>query len=469
MTDANAQTSTGQSVDDFLGVKPQPKWRKWAVRGAIGAVLLILLFLLSRCFAGDEAPRYATQAAAAGDLTVTVSATGNLQPTVQVEVGSELSGLITDVYVDNNDRVKKGQVLAKLDLARLDDAIAQSRAQVQSGQAQIAQAQASAQLARANLARLEEVSRLSGGRVPAKTELDNARAQLAQANASVRTAQAAVAQANAALSSNQTQRSRAFIMSPVNGVVLSRQIEPGQTVAASFNAPVLFQIAEDLSQMELEVKVDEADVGQVKAGQDANFAVDAFPGRNFPAKVTRVDLGANASDSTSSSSTSTSSTSTVVAYTAALSVSNPDLLLRPGMTATADIVTVTKKNVLLVPNAALRFRPAAGDGAAAGGGGGITGAIMPRRPRGGRSSGAERSATVGRGAQQTIYVKGEDGQPRAIQVTTGDTNGAVTEVTGGDLKPGMEVITGQLAAGAEAPAPAAGQGGARRSGGGGGR
>ena len=468
MTDAKAQTSTGQSVDEFLGVKPQPKWRKWAIRGAIGVVLLVALLLLARCFGGDDAPRYASQKAENGDLTVTVSATGNLQPTVQVEVGSELSGLITNVYVDNNDRVKKGQVLAQLDLARLDDAITQSRAQVQSGQAQVAQAQASAQLARANLARLEEVSRLSGGRVPAKTELDNARAQVAQANASVRTGQAAVAQANAALSSNQTQRSRAFIVSPVNGVVLSRQIEPGQTVAASFNAPVLFQIAEDLSQMELEVKVDEADVGQVKEGQDANFAVDAFPGRSFPAKVTRVDVGANASDSTSSSSTSTSSTSTVVAYTAALSVSNPDLLLRPGMTATADIVTVTKKNILLVPNAALRFRPAAGDGAAAGGGGGITSAIMPRRPRGGRSSGAERSATVGRGAQQTIYVKGEDGQPRAIKVTTGDTNGAVTEVTGGELKPGMEVITGQLAAGAEAPA-AGGQGGGRRSGGGGGR
>jgi len=449
-----------QKLDDFLGVVPARPSRKWAIRGVAGLVLVIGLLLLARCFAGEDAVKYSTQPATRGDLTVTVSATGNLQPTVQVEVGSELSGLITDVYVDNNDRVTKGQVLARLDTSRPNDTVRQSEAGLQSAQAQVAQAQAAAQLARANLARLEEVSRLSGGRVPAKTEMDNARSQLAQANAGVRTAQASVAQARAQLSSDRTQLSKTAIVSPVNGVVLSRQVEPGQTVAASLNAPVLFQIAEDLSQMKLEVKVDEADVGQVKEGQDATFQVDAFPGRTFPAKVIRVDVGANASSS-GTTSASTASASTVVAYTAALTVSNPELVLRPGMTATADIVTITKKNILLVPNAALRFKPAA----AAASGGGITSAIVPGPRR--RSSGT-RSATIARGGQQTVYIQDETGEPTPIQITTGDSDGSVTEVTGGDLKPGMVVITGQLAGdkGNSSGGSGGGSGQRRRSGGG---
>jgi HlyD family secretion protein len=353
-------------------------------------------------------------------------------------VGSELSGLVTEVNVDNNDQVTRGQVLARIDTARLQDAIAQSKASLQSAIADVAQAQATAQQTKAALARFEEVRALSGGRVPSAAELDTARAEYARAIAGVRTAEAGVARARAQLSSDQTQFSKALILSPVTGVVLSRQIDPGQTVAASFNAPVLFLIAEDLSAMRLEVKVDEADVGQVAAGQSATFQVDAFPGRTFPAQVERVDVGANAG----SGSTTSSSSSTVVAYTAVLAVDNSDSTLRPGMTATAEIVTSEKKGVLLVPNAALRFSPAGGARERTG----VTKVLMPGPPRG-TASAQSREVKIGRGSTQQVHLLGADGQPEPVAVTTGDTNGTLTEVAGDSLHEGDAVITGVLAAG----------------------
>ncbi len=441
--------NSDQDLQDFLGEKPQKPWRKWAIRGGIGIVLLILILLVARCFAGDDKPSYSTREARRGDLTVTVSATGNLKPINQVDVGSEQSGKITQVFVDVNDRVTRGQKLAELDTRRLVDTINQNRAQVASSQAGVAQAQAQVALTKAMLDRQENVFRLSGGRVPARTELDSARADYQSALANLRSQQAQVRVSEAQLSTAQTNLSIAQIVSPVTGVVLSRDIEPGQTVAASFNAPVLFTIAEDLTKMEVEVSVDEADVGQVKEGQSANFSVDAFPGRTFPATVSRVNVGSNASSSSSSSSssstTTTSTTGAVVAYTAVLRVDNKDEILRPGMTATADIVTQEMRDVLIVPNSALRFKPSDG----AGQGGGITSQIVPgpRRFRRGNN----RQVSFGAGSSQTVYVVGEDGAPKAVQVVVGASDGARTVITGGNLKPGMRVITGQLAAGQEAP------------------
>ncbi len=439
-------TTTDPALDAFLGAKPAKPWRKWAVRGAIGVGLLLLVLLVSRCFADEDQPNYATREVRKGDLTVSVSATGNLKPVNQVDVGSEQSGKITAVYVDVNDRVVKGQRLAELDTRRLVDTVNQNRAQVSASQAQVAQARAQVALAKATLDRQLNVFQLSGGKVPAKTEIDSARANYEGAVASLRSAQAQVDVSRAQLSSAQTNLTIAQIVSPVNGVVLSRDIEPGQTVAASLNAPVLFTLAEDLTQMEVEVSVDEADVGQVKEGQSATFAVDAFPGRSFPARVTRVNVGSNSSSTSSSSTTSTTSSSsgTVVAYTAVLTVNNGDETLRPGMTATADIVTQELRDVLLVPNAALRFKPSTG----AAQGGGITSTLMPRR----RGNRAAREVSFGAGSSQTVYVVGEDGKPRAIQVVVGASDGSRTVITGGDLKPGMRVITGQLAAGQQPPA-----------------
>lgn len=440
-------TDPNKNLDDFLGTPAQPWWRRWLKWIIIGVVVLVAVLALSRFFfGGATATQYSTEEAARGNLTVTVSATGKLAPTNQVQVGSELSGLVETVTVDVNDRVIKGQPLAVLDTSRLDDSISQSQAALDANLAQVAQAKATVAESRAQLQRLEEVSRLSGGRVPAKVEMEQARAAAARAVAAQKVAEANVISARAALSSNQTQRFKAVIRSPVNGVVLARQIDAGQTVAASFNTPTLFVIAEDLSAMELQVAIDEADVGSVKDGQLASFTVDAFPGKTFPATITRVDLGSNLSGQATTSTSTATTQSQVVSYAATLSVSNADQQLRPGMTATAEIITKARPNVLLVPNAALRFRPGAGGAGASSGQGGIAGALVPRGRRGGAGGAAEKSATMSRGAQQTVYILGEDGQPQPVQVTTGDTNGTVTEVTGGDLKPGMKVITGQLAA-----------------------
>jgi HlyD family secretion protein len=452
-------------VDDFLGVKPVPAWRrfgKW-VAVAIGVVLLGLL--VARCVKGEEPVQYSTAAVTRGNLTVSVSATGKLAPTNQVTVGSQLSGLVTRVVADVNDQVTAGQPLALIDPEQIEDQIRAGEAQLNANQAQIAQAQATVAEANAQRARLEEVYRLSNGRVPSATELQAGRANAQRAVAALRVAQANVAASRAQLAQSQTQRARAIIRSPVAGVVLARQVDPGQTVAASFNTPTLFVIAEDLTRMKLEVAIDEADVGSVVVGQKANFTVDAFPGRTFPAAISRVDLGSNQTVSAASAATATAATTAqVVSYAADLTVSNPTGQLRPGMTATADIVTSDKRNVLLVPNAALRFKPAAAGAGAQGGG--ITSSLTFRPRRGDRP---ERTATVGRGATQTVYIKGADGTPQAVRITTGDTNGTMTEVLGGDLKPGAQVITGQLASEAGASGSGARSGGSgRRAGGGGG-
>ena len=429
-------------LDDFLGTKAVPAWRKWAKWVGVGVGVILLLLVLKSCLGGTTKPDYASEEIKRGSLSVTVSATGKLAPTNQVQVGSELSGLVTKVVVDVNDRVSVGQPLALIDPSRFQDTVNQSRAALNAAQATVAQNQATLAQSAAQLARLQEVSRLSGGRVPAKTELEQAVADRDRAIANLRAAHANVVSAAATLSSNNTQLVKAVIRSPVNGVVLARQIEPGQTVAASFSTPTLFVIAEDLSAMKLEVAIDEADVGSVKQGQSASFTVDAFPGKTFPATITRVDLGSNLS--AQSTTTTTTTTGQVVSYGATLTVGNADLQLRPGMTATADITTSAKDNVLLVPNAALRFKPASDPAAA---NKGIAGALVPGRPRRG-GAGSGKGETVKRGGSQTVYVADASGMPQPVQITTGESNGTMTEVIGGDLKVGDKVITGQLASGA---------------------
>lgn len=458
-------------IDDFLGVKPQGPAKRYLKWGAIVVGVVLLCLVLARCFGGKEPTQYSTTPAARGNLTVTVSATGKLAPTTQVTVGSQLSGLVTKVVVDVNDHVVAGQPLALIDPEQLDDQIRQNQAQLAANQANVNQARATVAEAQAQLARLQEVYKLSGGRVPSGSELQTGRANAQRAEAALKVAQANVVASQATLAQSQTQRARAIIRSPVTGVVLARQIDPGQTVASSFNTPTLFVIAEDLTKMKLEVAIDEADVGEVKIGQKANFTVDAFPGQTFPATISRVDLGSNLTVSSATSSTTTATTTTsgqVVSYAADLTVANPSLTLRPGMTATADIVTSDKRNVLLVPNAALRFKPTA---SASGGdsGGGIAGSLTFRPRRGG--GGATRTAKLDRGSQQTVYIKGADGTPQAVQITTGDTNGSMTEVLSGDLKPGAQVITGQLASANDAStgkrSGGARAGGASKGGGGG--
>ncbi len=396
--------------------------RSWPiVLVALVLAAAAVMVLAARSNGASADPQYRTEPVTQGRLTVKVSATGNLQPINEVDVGSEVSGLVEAVLVDDNDHVKAGQVLARLDTSKLQDQVINARAALASAEARVLQAAASVKEGRANLARLRQVSELSGGKVPSKAEMETAEAAAARADADEASSRAAVDQARAALNSAETNLAKASIRSPIDGVVLSRQIEPGQTVAASFQAPTLFTLAEDLAEMELEVDIDEADVGQVRDGQSAVFTVDAYTGRSYPARITRVGYGSQTKDG-------------VVFYQAVLTVDNDDLSLRPGMTASAEITTVERTDVLMVPNAALRFTPPAepaGDRS-----GGVVSSLLPRPP----GMGARPTATAGpkNGAGRLWVVR--DGLAVTIDVVVGHTNGQVTEVSGAGVKAGLAVI-----------------------------
>ena len=396
-------------------------WRRVGL--ALAIVAAAAGYLATRTKSAASAPQYQTEAVTAGTLTVRVSATGTLQPTNEVDVGSEVSGLVDAVLVEDNDRVKTCQVLARLDTSKLQDQVINSRAALASAEARVLQAAASVKESAANLTRLRQVAELSGGKVPSKAEMETAEAASARASADEASARAAVDQARASLNSAEINLSKASIRSPINGIVLSRQIEPGQTVAASFQAPVLFTLAEDLSEMQLEVDIDEADVGQVREGQPATFSVDAYPKRQYPARIVRVGYGSQLKDN-------------VVSYKAILTVDNDDLSLRPGMTATADIVTVERTNVLLAPNAALRFTPPAV--AAPERSGGIIGNLLPRPP--GMGAKPNGNGSNGKNGSGHVWIL-QGGQLAAVTVTVGQTDGRVTEVSGPDLKAGLNVVT----------------------------
>jgi HlyD family secretion protein len=352
---------SGPDIERTLGNLEPPSrepWLRWAKWLAAALVVLVAIYAISQRD-GAAKVRYTTEPVTRGPLTVTVTATGNLEPRNQVDIGSELSGTVRLVNVDVNDEVKRGQVLATLDTERLKAQVLQAESALASAQARVMQAAATAKEARANYQRLLKVRELSNNKLPSQQDLDVSEATVAQADGERAAAEAAVAQARASLATIRTDLGKADIRSPIDGVVLVRSVEPGQTVAASLQAPVLFTLAEDLKKMELHVAVDEADVGSVEVGQQATFTVDAFPSRTFEAKITQVHFASSDTKSSSSSSSSqSSSTSTgVVTYETVLEVDNSDLLLRPGMTATAEIVTTRIDDALLVPNAALRFTP----------------------------------------------------------------------------------------------------------------
>lgn len=371
---------------------------------------------------------YRTQPAKRGDITVTVTATGNLQPINQVDVGSELSGIIKSVEVDYNSKVKAGQVLARLDTTKLEAQRRQTQATVAAAQAKVLQAQATIAETRSQLGRLKHLYQISGGEVPSQQDLDTADAALKRAQADEANARATVAQTQASLHANETDLAKTVIRAPINGIVLKRTVEPGQTVAASLQAPVLFTLAENLTQMQLHVNVDEADVGKVAAGQQATFAVDAYPDRTYPARITEVRYGSQTVQG-------------VVTYEALLNADNGDLSLRPGMTATADITVRKIENVLLVPNAALRFTPPAAQAQAATDGGTLISKLMPRPPR----PGGKKSDDAATKKSQRVWAL-RDGQPVAIPVKVGSTDGAMTEIVGGDIPPGAEIIVDTITA-----------------------
>ncbi|HSG35457.1 MAG TPA: efflux RND transporter periplasmic adaptor subunit [Sphingomonadaceae bacterium] len=431
----NTNTGTNQKIDEFLGEPEAPRWRRTAKYWIPAAFLLLVALVVWRVSGDDENPDYLTEEVTRQSLEIDVTATGNLRPTNQVEIGSEVSGKIDAIFVDVNDRVVRGQVLARINTDVIENDITRSRANLNSALANVERARATLEYDQAQLDRLRQVYELSDGKVPSKSELEVAEANVTRDKAALAAEQANVVSARASLSSAETQRSRAIIRSPVAGVVLARQVEPGQTVAASFNTPTLFVIAEDLSQMQLRVSIDEADVGNVRQGQEANFTVDAYPGRAFPAVVERVDLASN-----NTTTQEQAAANAVVVYEARLSVANSDGLLRPGMTATANIATESTGEQMLVPNAALRFRPPIEDDR-----GGV-------QLNNGNDFGLEREgpqATIGVGSRQTVYVLQDDGSIEPVSVTTGRSDGRLTVVQSGDLKVGMKVVTSIKAPGVE--------------------
>ncbi len=324
--------------------------------------------------------------------------------------------------------MKVGQVLARIDTSKLEAQETQLKAALESAQAKVLQAKATLNETQTKLAQLQQVRELSNGKVPSQTEFDAAQAAFERAKADDASAAAAVAQAQATLKATQTDIAKAVIHSPIDGIVLTRSVEPGQTVAAAFQAPVLFTLAEDLTQMELHVDVDEADIGQVKEGQEAEFNVAAYLDRTFQAKIVQTRFGSQTVDG-------------VVTYETVLKVDNTDLSLRPGMTATADITVQKLENALLVPNAALRFSPPAQGPKRPSRG--LVGMMLPGP---GRFNRPQEPVVDTNKRQQTVWVL-KDGQPTAVPVTIGATDDVETEILSGEIQPGMQVIIDTMGTG----------------------
>jgi HlyD family secretion protein len=407
-------------IETVLGLdKPKTKLRRWraVLWGAAAVVAAALVYGLFGTGGSQNGVRYVTEPVTMGDLTVTVTATGTVQPTNEVEVSSELSGIVRNVMVDYNSAVETGQTLAELDTDKLKATVDSSRAKLQAAKAKVSEAEATVLETKLERDRQE---RLVAKKVGAEQQLETADAAHKRALAALESAKADVAAAAADLALNETNLGKAEIRSPITGIVLSRNVEPGQTVASSLQAPVLFTIAEDLTKMEVQVDVDEADVGNVKEGQKATFTVDAYPDKKFTATIRELRFGSEVVQG-------------VVTYKAVLITDNSELLLRPGMTATAEIVAREVKDAVTVPNAALRFSPPAEtqnvDQR------NFLQKIMPGPPRLRRPSSAQQPT----GPERKIWVLA-DGAPKEVSVTVGPSDGKRTQIVSGALKSGQAVI-----------------------------
>lgn len=348
---------------------------------------------------------YITTALEIKTLTTTVSATGNIEPTNTVDVGIEVSGTINEVLVDYNDRVKIGQVMARIDTTKLNSKVVSSKASLARTQASIAEAKATLKNAQNEWQRVRMMYASTKGNYPSRQEMDNTATTVEKAKAQLAGAVAQSNQAIAQLNADQDDLRKAVVLSPVNGIVLERKIEPGQTVAASMQTPILFKMAEDLTKMRVIVSVDEADVGEVKENQKVEFTVDAYPNQLFVGKITQLRMNSAVVNG-------------VVTYEAVVDVHNNDLLLRPGMTANASIVTGTFNNVLVIPNAALRFTP----------------------PPSGDDD-KKKHATEQNDKGTYIWILKNE-TPTKIKVDIGQSDGTMSIVQNSMLKSGARIITG---------------------------
>ncbi len=391
---------------------------------ALVAALFIIAFVVRQWRDGGAA-NYQTATITRGAVTQAVTATGTLNPVVNVQVGSQVSGNIAKLFVDFNSQVKAGQVVAQIDPALFQATVTQA-------EGDLANAQAALELAKLNASRTQE---LFAKKTSSQADVDQAMANLHQAEANAKIKQGALDKAKADLD-------HCTITSPIDGVVISRSVDVGQTVAASLQAPVIFTIANDLTKMQIDTNVAEADVGVVKVGQSVDFTVDAFPMQTFQGKVVQVR---NAPITVQN----------VVTYDTVIGVSNPDLKLKPGMTANVAIIVAHKDNVLQIKNAALRYRPPDATPVEIR----RTSTSRPGRPGGGRSGAGQEGR-----AERTVYVLPTGAsRPRPVQIKTGISDGITTEVMEG-LKEGDRVVTAELTSTATAPSPPANpfSGGRRR-------
>ncbi|SFN34148.1 HlyD family secretion protein [Formivibrio citricus] len=343
--------------------------------------------------------RYLTAEVTQGPVAQTVSANGTLNPVKLVSVGTQVSGTVKTLYTDFNARVKENQILAQLDDSLL-------RAQLGQSEANLVSARASLALAQSNFARIDKLFKQE---YVSRQEYD-------QSHQALQAAQAAVAQTTAAVQKDRTNLGYSTIRSPVSGIVISRDVDVGQTVAASLQTPTLFKIAQDLRKMQIDSSFAEADVGQIKAGQNVSFRVDAFPGREFKGEVKEVRLNPTTQQN-------------VVTYNVVVSVDNPEEILLPGMTAYVNIHLAARDNTVLIPSTALRFRPTAGNKNSGAG-----------KPASGRASEARQGGGQrGEGRGNTVYVL-QDNQPKAVRIKLGIGDGKFSELVEGDLKPGDRLI-----------------------------
>jgi HlyD family secretion protein len=400
--------TTAEEVRKAIGAGTPSASRK-IVRYALpllGALALVLVGArVVRSRAAATGPTYETAKATRADVRVTVTATGTLEAITTVEVGAEVTGRLLTVLVDANDAVKKGQLLAEIDPEQLRASADEARAQVASADAAIRQAEATRVESQKAAARARQQAKQG---LVADKDLESAEAAAERAEAALQSAVAAATVARATLTSARSKLDKTKIIAPIDGLVLSRHVEPGQTVTAGFSTPLLFKLAQDLTQMRLNVDVDEADMGRIREGQEASFTVEAYPERAFSSRVTSLRNEPKTSQN-------------VVTYQGVLSVDNTERLLRPGMTCTATILSDTRKDVLVVPNAALRYAPPILGG-----------------PGGGPHK--EVGATRDAGKKQRVWVL-KAGKPEPIPVRAGATDGAVTEIVSGDVTPGTEVVT----------------------------
>lgn len=374
--------------------KPRRNWIWPTVIVAGLALAAVGLWLWWPGAGAERAPQYLTQTIDRGDVTVTVTATGSVEPTNTVQISTELSGTVRSVNFDFNDLVKAGDVLAQLDTATLEANLTRARANVDAAEARLAESQAT--LEETDQA-YERSLQLADKGVASDQVLLSAKSNFSRATAALQSAAANVAIAKADLALNEANLAKACICSPIDGIILDRNVEVGQILAASFSAPTLFTLAEDLARMQLQVDIDEADIGLVSEGDKASFTVEAFQDKTFPAEIAELRFAPLTVNG-------------VVTYKAILAVDNTDLLLRPGMTATATIVVAKTTDVLRVPNAALRFTP--------------TSLTTPS------------AETAG---QKTVWVLRND-QAEPVSIQPGSSDGSFTVVVGGDLEIGDQVI-----------------------------